>query len=84
MLEPLNPDRHGEDLWRGLSGGDNDSLWLYLPEGPFTERSLFNAYLDKKATSDAAICYAILENHSGLALGIASLMRIDRPNRVSR
>jgi RimJ/RimL family protein N-acetyltransferase len=81
-VEPLNLERHAQDLWRGLSGAENDSLWLYLPDGPFAERSAFNAYLDRKATSNEAICYAIIDNPSKVALGIASLMRIDRPNRV--
>jgi RimJ/RimL family protein N-acetyltransferase len=81
-LEPLSPERHGEDLWRGLSGQENDSLWLYLPDGPFAERPAFNAYLARKADLKEAFCYAIVDNRSQLTLGIASLMRIDRPNRV--
>src|SRR4051794_2698851 len=81
-LQPLDPKRHGESLWRNLSGKENDPLWLYLPEGPFTERSAFDAYLSRKANETEAFCYAITVNHSGLALGLASLMRIDRPNRV--
>src|SRR3954451_5400865 len=81
-LEALRPEHHGESLWRNLSGEENDALWLYLPEGPFTERSAFDAYLSRKANETEAFCYAITVNHSGLALGLASLMRIDRPNRV--
>ncbi len=81
-VEPLNPERHGDDLWRGLSGAENDELWLYLPEGPFVERSAFEAYLDRKAASTEAFCFSIVSNHAKVALGIASLMRIDRSNRV--
>ena len=81
-LEPLNPARHGDSLWRSLSGEENDSLWLYLAEGPFTERTVFDDYLTRKSISNEAVCYAIVERHSRLAAGLASLMRIDRPNRV--
>src|SRR4051794_6892590 len=81
-VEPLNPERHGDELWRALSGGENDSLWMYLSDGPFSERSAFDAYLERKANSNEALCYVIVGNGSRLALGIASLMRIDRPNRV--
>lgn len=81
-IEPMNPERHGEALWSGLCGSENDSLWLYLPDGPFPVRSEFDSYLARKASSSDAVCYAIVPNHSKLALGIASLMRIDRPNRV--
>ena len=81
-VEPLNPERHGEALWHGFSGEENDHLWLYLAEGPFAGRSEFDRYLAQKAHSGEAVCYAIAGNGSGLALGIASLMRIDRANRV--
>jgi RimJ/RimL family protein N-acetyltransferase len=81
-LEPLTVERHAEALWHGLSGDDNDPLWLYLAEGPFIDRSEFDRYLSRKADSGEAVCYAIIGNDSGGALGIASLMRIDRPNRV--
>jgi len=82
ILEPLNPEEHGEALWNCLSGAENDPLWDYLPEGPFPERGAFHAYVSRKANSSEAVCYAIVTKDSGLALGIASLMRIDRLNRV--
>lgn len=81
-VEPLNPKPHGEALWHGFSGEENDPLWLYLAEGPFSDRSEFDRYLVRKADSGEAVCYAIAGNDSGLALGIASLMRIDPANRV--
>src|SRR5947199_2390174 len=82
ILEPINPEVHGEALWHELSGKENDPFWEYLPDGPFTERAAFNAYLSRKANSTDAVCYAIVGKDLGLALGIATLMRIDRPNRV--
>ncbi len=82
ILEPLNPNVHGDALWQGLSGEENESLWQYLPDGPFAQRASFDAYLSRKATGSDAVCYAITGKDSGLALGIASLMRIDVPNRV--
>lgn len=81
-LEPLNLIRHGDALWASLSGEENDNLWLYLSEGPFTDRAAFDAYLSRKAASNEAFCYAIVESQRGLAAGMASLMRIDRANRV--
>jgi RimJ/RimL family protein N-acetyltransferase len=81
-VEPLNLEKHGEALWRSLSDKKNDSLWLYLPDGPFADRGAFDAYLLRKANSNQAVCYAVVDNPSGLAVGLASLMRIDQPNRV--
>jgi RimJ/RimL family protein N-acetyltransferase len=81
-VEPLSPERHGQALWHGFSGEENDSLWLYLRDGPFAGRSEFDRYLSGKANASDAVCYAIVGNESGGALGIASLMRIDPANRV--
>lgn len=81
-LEPLNPDKHGASLWAELTGPENDQLWRYLYDGPFAERSSFDAHLHSKARSSEAVCYAIVDLRSERPLGLASLMRIDRPNRV--
>ncbi|MBF2981444.1 GNAT family N-acetyltransferase, partial [Pseudomonas aeruginosa] len=43
-LEPLDPQRHGDDLWDALQGpGADPLLWEYLAYGPFAERTAFDA-----------------------------------------
>ncbi len=79
-LVPLDPAAHGDALWQGVHG--HDHLWLYLGEGPFDNRSTFDAYLERKAVSRDPLFFSILDNASGLALGHATFMRIDGPNRV--
>ena len=80
-LVPLSEDAHAESLWAaGLNDPANDSLWLYLGDGPYAEFDAFRAGVARKASSEDSVFFAILVD--GRALGYASLMRIDAANRV--
>ena len=81
-LEPLNPTKHTEALWQGLGGDSRESLWLYMPDGPFMERAAFDTHMQAKAISEDPLFFAIVDRQTNLAVGRATLMRIDPPNRV--
>lgn len=81
-IEPLDPAKHTEALWQGLGGEANDSLWLYMPDGPFIDRLAFEAHMQAKAISEDPLFFAIVDKKTGLAVGRSTLMRIDPPNRV--
>jgi RimJ/RimL family protein N-acetyltransferase len=88
-IEPFDPAKHSEALWRGLGGDEasesvnsNDSLWLYMPDGPFTTREAFEAHMKTKAVSEDPLFFAIVDRNTGNAVGRATLMRIDEPNCV--
>lgn len=81
-IEPLDPLKHTEALWQGLGGASNDSLWLYMPDGPFMDRDAFEAHMRAKAISEDPLFFAIVDKKTGLAVGRSTLMRIDPPNRV--
>ena len=50
--------------------------------GPFLDRSTFDPWLQERAALDDPFTYAIADATSGVALGLAALMRVDPPNRV--
>jgi RimJ/RimL family protein N-acetyltransferase len=80
-LVPLSAELHAESLWAaGLDDRANDSLWLYMGDGPFADFDSFRAAVARKATAEDAVFFAILVD--GRAVGYASLMRIDAANRV--
>jgi RimJ/RimL family protein N-acetyltransferase len=79
-LDPLDPAAHGDHLWDGTS--KHDDLWRYLFEGPFSDRTAFQAHLAKKAASDDPLFFAIVENAARRAVGYASFMRIDPVHAV--
>lgn len=74
-LEPLDPGRHGADLWQALHDGD-PALWDYLPYGPFTERAAFDTWLAGLAQGRDPLFYAVVDPGAGRALGQLSLMSI--------
>jgi RimJ/RimL family protein N-acetyltransferase len=78
---PLDPASHAQALWEGIKGEENEGLWAYLPSGPFTERRDFDAYLMARATAEDSLSFAILDNVSARAAGLAALMRIEPGHR---
>jgi len=80
ILEPLDPVRHGDDLFAATAGAD--STWDYLAYGPFAARDEFVRWLGQRAPIDDPLTFAIVDRESGAARGLTSLMRIDASNGV--
>lgn len=74
-LEPLDLQRHGDDLWEALHDQD-PALWDYLPYGPFTERAAFDSWLAGLAQGRDPLFHAVVDPRDGRALGQLSLMSI--------
>lgn len=81
-MVPLDAAAHGADLAEGAVGPGREALWQYMPAGPFPDHGSFQTYLEACAASADPLFYAILDAGTGKAIGHASLMRIDRTNRV--
>jgi RimJ/RimL family protein N-acetyltransferase len=75
-LVPLDPGKHGDALFEGTHGDDRQQLWLYMGEGPFADRSSFQTYLEKRASADDSLIFAIIDNATRLAAGHAAYMRV--------
>lgn len=76
-LEPLDPARHGDDLWLALQGPESDPLlWDYLPYGPFVERAPFDAWLAANAASTDPQFFAVIDLASQRCVGLLSFLRI--------
>jgi RimJ/RimL family protein N-acetyltransferase len=81
-LEPLDSGKHGDALWQGLGGAENEDLWRYMRAGPFMDRAAFDDHLRARAASEDPLVFAIVDRGTGCAVGLIQLMRIDPPNRV--
>src|ERR1700736_1552872 len=81
-IAPLDPASHAQALWEGTRGAENEALWAYLFAGPFSDRAEFDAYLITRAASEDTLSFAILDNASNRAVGMAALMRIEPEHRV--
>jgi RimJ/RimL family protein N-acetyltransferase len=76
-LEPLDPARHGGELYAASHGaGVPPELWLYLSAGPFASEAPFRAWLEKCATSKDPLFLAVVDQATGRAVGMVAYMRI--------
>ena len=74
-LEPLDPDRHGDDLFEASLGADE--TWHYLPYGPFAGKQEFIAWLRERAPLEDPLAFTIIDRKAGAARGIETLMSIE-------
>jgi RimJ/RimL family protein N-acetyltransferase len=81
-ITPLDASVHADALFAGAGGDRNESLWQYLFEGPFLAREAFDTHLQQKALSEDPLFFAIIDKHSGDAVGYAAYMRIEPAHRV--
>lgn len=75
-VEPLDPERHGPDLFRlGHDGSRAASQsWDYLPYGPFASEDEHRSWLEAQAASEDPLFFAVVRD--GSAVGVATLMSI--------
>jgi RimJ/RimL family protein N-acetyltransferase len=81
-IEPLDPVDHANALYEGTHGDDRDELWRYLFDGPFLDRSSFDAHLQRQAASDDPLFFAIIDRASAQAVGQAAYLRVEPVHKV--
>ena len=76
-LEPLDPARHGPELYP-LGHADEAGLrtWDYLPYGPFASEAEHRAWLEARAAGDDPLFSTVVDRASGKAVGLGTLMSI--------
>ena len=76
-LEPVEVAAHAESLYRLSHARPEDAvLWTYLAYGPFADQGAFERWLFERAASDDPLFFAIVEQASGQASGMASYLNI--------
>ena len=81
-LEPLDPARHGDDLWQSGRAAGAEDRFRYLFETVPEDRATFDAWLDKVAASPDPLFFTVIDKASGKAGGRQTLMRIDPAHGV--
>jgi RimJ/RimL family protein N-acetyltransferase len=81
-VEPLDPARHGDELWAANALDEDGRNFTYLSGGPFATREAYFAWLNDFCRGDDPLFHAIVDAASGTAVGVASFMRIDPRNGV--
>jgi RimJ/RimL family protein N-acetyltransferase len=81
-VEPLDPVRHGDDLFAAFAEDREGRNFTYLGAGPFAGRAEFDAWMTKSCLGDDPFFHAVVDRASGRAIGVAAYMRIDPANGV--
>lgn len=76
-LEPLDADKHAEELWHAFALDTEGKLWTYMPQGPFASTHDYRQWVLQFQHKADPFFYAIIEKSSGKAVGVASYLRID-------
>jgi RimJ/RimL family protein N-acetyltransferase len=79
-LEPLSA-AHADGLFEANALANDSRNWTYLPYGPFTSRDAYRAWVEASARQEDPVFHAIIDPR-GRPMGVASFLRIDRPNGV--
>lgn len=81
-IEPVDVERHAEDLFDAYSSAADGRDWTYLMVGPFESLVAYREHLTRAAASTDPLHYAVIDLATGKAVGTLALMRIDRANGV--
>lgn len=81
-LEPLSVARHADALYTAMQQDAEGANWTYLGYGPFADLNSYQQWLSSMEGLADPQFYAIVDARSGLALGLASYLRIDPVNGV--
>jgi len=76
LIEPLDPSRHAAELYEANSLDRDDTMWTYLPYGPFPTFESYNLWLTENAKGNDPFYYTIIDPVSRRAVGLASYLRI--------
>ena len=74
-LEPLEPARHGDELFAAAMAPGAEDRFRYLSEEP-QDRTAFETWLARAAESPDPLFFAVIDAASGRCEGRQSLMRI--------
>lgn len=81
-MEPLDPTRHGDELFASAHSPGAADRFRYLLEDPPSSRQEFDGWLDRCAGSCDPLFYAVIDKATGRAEGRQALMRIDPAHGV--
>lgn len=76
-VEPLNVNRHGDDLSRAFVDESQPEQWTYLAYGPFENKHDFLTWLTSIEAGPDPLFHSVIEQTSKQAVGLASYLRIE-------
>ncbi|NTJ07925.1 GNAT family N-acetyltransferase [Rhizobium lusitanum] len=81
-IEPLDPARHGAELFASAQAPGAEDRFRYLFEDAPADYAAFSPWLEKSASSTDPLFFAVIDKRTGRAEGRQALMRIDSTHGV--
>ena len=81
-IEPLDPARHGAELFASAQAPGAEDRFRYLFEDAPADYATFTPWLEKAAASTDPLFFAVIDKRTGRAEGRQALMRIDSTHGV--
>jgi len=81
QLVSLDASAHSSDLYEAYLAPDDDADWTYLPYGPWTSPTDFGAWVAEVQDQPDPMFFAVIDNSSGRATGVASYLRVNPNSR---
>ncbi len=81
-LEALDPKLHAAALFAANTSDTEGRNWTYLPYGPFDSLAAYTSWLEQFCVGSDPLFFAIIDQRTGKAVGVASYLRIDPKNGV--
>lgn len=75
-LERLSRTRHAADLFEAFREDIKGANWTYIGVGPFASELEFAEWVEQSASLKDPHFYAMIDNDTGKAVGLAAYMRI--------
>jgi len=79
-LERLNPQVHAADLYAANALDVGGRMWTYLPYGPLQSAKAYRVWAEEVSFRTDPFFYAIIDDTTLRAVGVASYLRIDPPS----
>lgn len=76
-VEPLAPERHARELHRANQLDPHGINWTYLSTDAIHDPDAYPAWGQRISASDDPLFHAIVDESSGVAVGVAAFLRID-------
>ena len=76
-LEPLEASQHAKDLFEFYSEDVEQTVWDYLPYGPFDNETAYKLWIKKSTNGVDPFFLAIKDLNKNRYVGVASYLRIN-------
>lgn len=75
-LTPIDRETHAADLFAAYSEETTGADWTYMGYGPFATLNSFQTWIATTCLGEDPLFFAIVDNKTGKAVGVASYLRI--------